>query len=1176
MFPLDPVMGDGPGLLSPYAVEHPAKKGSRLVATGKFSKSTWYFILIPALVVACGIFVSHRVAHEVLSMETAAVSLEARSLAIYLNEVIDFQSDVAKSLSSVERVVSLFVNTAPDTVERVNEILDAYAQNSRVSVCYLMNLEGVVVATSNRNKEDSFLGQNYGFRPYFAEAMAGKCSTFFNVGVTSGKRGIYTSSPIESEGRIVGVTVIKQNIDAIEVLLESAHKNAMVLDDHDVVVMSTRPGWLGCTLSPIEESKRKDFVTSKKYGNFSLKSLKMVFDETSPELTFQGRHYLVAGQQLPLKGWRVVVLHEASAVAQMRYISIAMVLLLAALGTVFLVWHDLKRKTSQIVGESERRYRTLFDATPDALFLLTAENGFMECNDAALHIFGYASKENILFKKFHEISSPVQPDGRDSETAVMHHLAIAMEHGEDIFEWEYTRLDGTPFPAEVILKQIEISGRPLLQAVIRDIGRKKQAEEALKEAERKYRGLVENLEEGIFVTTPRGTYLEVNPALARIYGYDNADDLKKSLTDISRQLYVDPKRRAMFKQLMETNDAISDFESQVYRRDGSCIWISETARAVHDREGNVIRYEGTTVDISQRKQQEEELANAYGELGATNDELKKAIERAGELASKAEQANRAKSQFLANMSHEIRTPMNGVIGFTDMLLETPLADEQIDYAKIIKRSGEALLTLIDGILDFSKIEAGRLDLEAVEFDPEVLAYDIAELIKPKVGVKPVEVLCRIGNEVPSRLIGDPHRFRQVLVNLMGNAAKFTELGEIELSIDAEELPDGRVMLKSLVRDTGIGITEDQVPLIFEAFRQADSSSTRKYGGTGLGLSISKQIAHLMGGNIEVESRPGRGSAFTFTAVVKKGADSVAVQQQRVPLTGKRALIVDDNETNLEILRHILEGAGMTAIPLTRSESVLSEIKRSTHLNAAYDICILDIQMPGLNGFDLAKRLRTSDQGLPYIPLLAFSSSVDGGANQCEEAGFDGFLAKPVRRRSLLNMVESLILEPKVLRTPAKRSIATRHSLRVAAKQSVRILLVEDNKVNQKLAAVMLGKAGYQVSVAANGREAVDLFEQNPSDYDLILMDVQMPVMDGFEATRELRRKGVVLPIIAMTANVMKGDRERCLDAGMNDYLPKPLKRETVFEVIDTWIIGDKDIDPPVARETEGRRPATSA
>jgi len=553
-----------------------------------------------------------------------------------------------------------------------------------------------------------------------------------------------------------------------------------------------------------------------------------------------------------------------------------------------------------------------------------------------------------------------------------------------------------------------------------------------------------------------------------------------------------------------------------------------------------------------------ELARSLLRLEHNQQRLKRLIQNNRDLKQALDRANatyETRNVFLAELIHEIRAPVSGVIGFTEMILDTRLDDNQLEHARAIKMSGESLLSVADNLLDFTRIEAGELDIEAIEFDPELIAYDVCELMRPRVREKPVEILCHIADNVPSLLVGDPLRFRQVLTNLMQNATKFTDAGEVELSLQVAEESNEKVCIHAIVRDTGIGIVPEKLSEIFQPFQQAGQSTLRKYGGTGLGLSICKKISSLMNGDVWAESNTNQGSTFHFTAWFGISPRKSSSPNTRGAIAGKRILIIDDNRASLDILSHLLTSAGLQTVTLRNPEDAFSALREGLSAGEPFDACLTDIQMPGITGIDLAHRIRASESQLPQIPLIALSSRTNRDAKRCEEAGFNGFLSKPIRRKKLFQMLDQLIGNP--VHIKEQKNIATQYSVREDQKHSVRILLAEDNPVNQRITELMLSKGGYRTETVSNGRQAVAVYSASPENYDLIFMDVQMPETDGLEAARMLRNRGYSqVPIIALTAYAGESDREKCFAAGMNDFITKPITREKVYEKLEEWIFSE--------------------
>ncbi len=640
-------------------------------------------------------------------------------------------------------------------------------------------------------------------------------------------------------------------------------------------------------------------------------------------------------------------------------------------------------------------------------------------------------------------------------------------------------------------------------------------------------------------TDAHGRFVRVNPAYEKTLGYAASEMMGKSIVD-----YVHPSdRETTLERVRESwGRPLRDLQARVVSRDGSIRWISWNISPTNDERMSY----SVGRDITSQKRMEFALRKL-------NEGLEQKTEEAIELAQRAEASAKAKSEFLANMSHEIRTPMNGVIGMTGLLLETNLDEEQRDYVETVHTSAEALLKVINEILDFSKIESGKMTLDIVEFDLRTEMEDVAELLAPVAHKKGVEFAVAVEPPRFARMLkGDPGKLRQVLINLAGNALKFTEQGEVCLHAFIGEEHNGRIPLTIDVRDTGIGIPPERQSAVFESFTQADGSSTRKYGGTGLGLTISSQIVEMMGGTISVRSEVGVGSTFSIQFELEAGG----MLQESAPiewLQNKTVLVVDDNHTNRRIVRAQLEYGGCTVVEATSGEEALALARAD--LPAAV---VMDLRMPGLDGAETTRRLHALE-GAEAVPVVLLTSAGPLAAEQARPAGFVEALTKPIRQQELLRAVARALRGTEAGTQPATNRDVPHAAQATQPVLNIRILLAEDNPINQKVALRMLQRWGCQVDAVENGQAAVDAVERE--HYDIVLMDCQMPVMDGFEATDAIRTReeetGGRIPIVALTANAMSGDRERCIEAGMDDYLSKPIKPDPLLETLRRWSNAEK-------------------
>jgi two-component system sensor histidine kinase/response regulator len=796
---------------------------------------------------------------------------------------------------------------------------------------------------------------------------------------------------------------------------------------------------------------------------------------------------------------------------------------------VSIVLRDIsaRKRADEELRHSENLFRIMADGCPALMWIANAEGRVEFINRAYRELIG-AELDEVDGLNWEVL---LHPDDAAQylaacvrsvreQTALRSETRLRSANGE--WRWVATYAEPRFSPSGQFLGHVGLSP---------DITDRKRIEQALRASEEKFRQLAENVREVFWMMPPEANEIVyVSPAYEQVWGR-TCDSLYQNPMSWAEAIHPDDLERAHLLFGRQIQGEAIDSEYRIRTPDGVEKWIRDRAFPIRDDAGELVRVVGIAEEITEQKRYEKELIQAR---------------------QAADVANRAKSDFLANMSHEIRTPMNGIIGMTELTLDSELDSTQREYLNAVKYSADALLTVINDILDFSKIEVGKLGLDPVEFSLRDCIGRAMKTLSVRAHEKSLELACSIPPDLSDILIGDPVRLRQVILNLAGNAIKFTEQGEVILTVRAEPAGTDVVVLHFTVTDTGIGIPAEKQQAIFEPFTQSDASTTRKYGGTGLGLSISLRLIDMMGGRIWVESESGRGSTFHFTARFVKSAARIAPDISVSPaiLGNMRVLVVDDNATNRHILRNNLEYWRMRPVLASGGAEALDLLYRANLAGEPFPLMIVDCHMPKLDGFSLVEEIRKAPEFANLVIVMLTSGGQRGDAQRCKELGISAYLIKPSLQTELLEAVLLALGSGAVISEPAQ-FLAQPTSLKKP--KPLRILLAEDNVVNQLLATRTLERQGHTVVVAGDGSKALAALRQDR--FDVVLMDVQMPVLDGVEVTIAIRKgerlTGEHIPIIAMTAYAMAGDRERFLESGMDSYISKPIHPEELLEIIDT-------------------------
>ena len=1164
---------------------HPAETAKRSLQRLR----TWTLMALLAwllVVASLGYLASRRLVNGHVDGVANVAMLDAGATASAINRMFVELASVATMVANQADVIDLARRSVNDTaieaastlaqratlldaqapVREVNARLRQLAGDLGYDQMFVVNRAATVIAASHAAEGPGQLGSSYGDREYFYEVLVSGSGRRFDTGRDGRNPGFYASARVDAPEGAVGAVVLRHETPITKLLLAGT-RTALIVDDRGMVLASSDPRFLG---------RRADAWRQQTPGEPALAA-----DSSLPLLAVQPADralhpnhrvverepYLVQSVVLNQGGYQLITLTRLDDAAGMRGLHATIAGILALLGLLLII--VLSRSLTQMVlhrqqaqrlsGEHGRFLQSVIDAVPMPLFYKDRQGHFLGINKEFERVYG-AQPAQLLGRSATEMDTL---DAELHEQLRAEQLAMMDQRGSVTREQQLRFADGQMHPTLYSASAItqadgEVTG---MVGVTVDLTTLQQTQEALRHASERLQVAQDAGGIGVFDLDFETGEHYWTAHLERIYGVEPGSRTGK-FSEWNALLHPDDRERAAAAFRAAISDPSVDTHRDEFRivlSDGTLRVAQTVGRIQRNAKGRATRMTGVHVDIT-------------------------ALARARDVADAASQA---KGDFLANMSHEIRTPMNAIIGMSHLALRTELTPRQRDYLQKIQQSGQHLLGILNDILDFSKVEAGKLDIEHTPFELDAMMGTVSDVVADKATAKNLELVFDVAPDVPQQLIGDPMRLGQILINYVSNAIKFTQQGEIGIMVRVQGFQSPgetsthmgpRVMLHFEVRDTGIGMNEEQLGRLFRSFEQADSSITRQYGGTGLGLAISKQLAELMGGEVGVHSAAGQGSTFWFTALLGLGERRARVPPPMVDLRGRTALVADDNEHAAQVLTEMLQAMSLSVRSVQSGREAIVATREAAADGKPFDFVMLDWRMPGMDGLQAAAGIRAL--GLERTPTMMIVTAYgrEEVIRGAQDVGIDHLVLKPVSASVLFDTMmrasKTVLAEPAAATAPAGATRAHERR-RSAAMDALRglhgatVLLVEDNDLNQQVANELLQGAGFQVDLADNGQIALDLVQahsdRSPA-YDVVLMDMQMPVMDGVTAARALRAdaRHHAMPILAMTANAMPADRERCLQAGMQDFVTKPIEPDALWQALARWVKPRPDMAAPAS------------